>query len=208
MWKYVQIFPEQAGRAYDLAKGKLIVPVPTVATTDYFRERPFEQNAYIAGYYGFLRLQELAGKTVVDGALRTSVNNELQRLNALRATTFEKDSPWGDDRYHKRSLIVAMNFMMLVPELGDYLAQNARAKVLEAVNEYEYIAPYWFVARFESMPNEGVMSPLYNYSAMFQAKAFILKEPRTQLTKYLDVPGFERGDLLYIQNLVAAIQAP
>jgi hypothetical protein len=58
------------------------------------------------------------------------------------------------------------------------------------------------------MPNEGVMSPLYNYSAMFQAKAFILKEPRTQLTKYLDVPGFERGDLLYIQNLVAAIQAP
>jgi hypothetical protein len=42
---------------------------------------------------------------------------------------------------------------------------------------------------------------------MFQAKAWILKEPRDELVKYLDVPGFPRGDLFYIQNLVAAIEA-
>jgi hypothetical protein len=42
---------------------------------------------------------------------------------------------------------------------------------------------------------------------MFQAKAYILKETREELTKYLDVPAFERGDLCYIQNLIAAVEA-
>jgi hypothetical protein len=52
------------------------------------------------------------------------------------------------------------------------------------------------------------MQNLYDYSAMFQAKAYILDEPRDQLTKYLDAPAFERGDLFYIQNLITAIEAP
>ena len=42
---------------------------------------------------------------------------------------------------------------------------------------------------------------------MFSAKAMILREPREELIKYLDVPAFARGDLFYIQNLVAAIEA-
>jgi hypothetical protein len=78
----------------------------------------------------------------------------------------------------------------------------------EAINEYEYIAPYWFVTRYESIINEGVMSPLYNYSALFQAKAYILNESRDELTKYLDTPAFVVGDLFYIQNLVISITAP
>ncbi len=52
------------------------------------------------------------------------------------------------------------------------------------------------------------MSPLYNYPAMFQAKAYIMKASRSELSKYLDAPAFERGDLFYIQNLVAALKAP
>jgi len=53
-----------------------------------------------------------------------------------------------------------------------------------------------------------VISPLLNYNALFQAKAYALKQPRSELTKYLDSPAFERGDLHYIQNLIAAIEAP
>jgi hypothetical protein len=121
---------------------------------------------------------------------------------------FSKDTYWVEDGYHRRSLNIARNFMMLVPELGDYLRQNALSRVTEAVNEYEYIAPYWFVTRYESMMNEGTMSPLYNYPALFQAKALILDASSSELTKYIDAPAFERGDLFHIQNLVYAIEAP
>jgi hypothetical protein len=118
-----------------------------------------------------------------------------------------KDHPFIDHRYHRRSLNVARNFMMLTPELGAYLQQHALGLVEEAVDEYDYVAPFWFVARYETMINEGVMSPLYTYPAMFQAKAFILNEPQEELVKYLDVPAFSRGVLFYIQNLVAAIES-
>jgi outer membrane protein assembly factor BamB len=209
LWKYTQnVAPSQAGRAYDLAKTKLQVPVPSIATTDYFREKPYELNAYIAGYVGFLRLQELAGRVTQDSQLRTQVTNELNRLYALRVSIFSKDTPYLDNLYHKRSLNIARNFMWLTPELGDYLNRYAYTTVQQAFNEYQYIAPYWFVSRYESMMNEGVMSPLWNYPAMFQAKAYILRASRAELSKYLDAPAFERGDLFYIQNIVATLQAP
>jgi hypothetical protein len=53
-----------------------------------------------------------------------------------------------------------------------------------------------------------MLHQLYDYSALFQAKAYILKEPREVLLKYLDVPAFGRGDLFYIQNLVVALETP
>jgi len=96
--------------------------------------------------------------------------------------------------------------MFLVPELGAFMRANLYNQVDEAYREYKYIAPYWFVSRFESAPDEGMMSVNYNYHALFQAKALILGEPYAQLTKNLDVPAFGRGDLLYIQNLITAIE--
>jgi hypothetical protein len=42
--------------------------------------------------------------------------------------------------------------------------------------------------------------------ALFEAKAWILQEPYEQLVKYLDVPAFYRGDLYFLQKLVAALQ--
>jgi outer membrane protein assembly factor BamB len=209
MWKYAEIFPQDALHIYELANSKLQVPVPTnIPIEDYFDQRPFEYNAYIAGYFGFLRLQEMAEKTVEHSARRTAVENELNRLLDLRARTFSKDSYWGkDDFRYAKVLDISRNFIFLVPELGEYLNTNIRQKVQEAVSEYEYIAPYWFVSRYESVIGEGVISPPYNYSSIFQAKAYILKESQEELAKYLDVPGFARGDLFYIQNLVAILNA-
>jgi outer membrane protein assembly factor BamB len=209
LWKYSQIFPQDALQAYNLSKSKLQVPVPQNATDEYLELRPFEMNAYIAGYIGFLELQTLAGMTGEDSALRVQVNNELNRLLQLRTSTFSKDSPWVDGfgSYHLRTFNISRNFLFLVPELGDYMHQNTFLKVQEAVVEYNYTAPYWFVARFNAVVNEGVRQNLYDYPAMFQAKAFILNEPQEELVKYLDVPAFARGDLFYIQNLVAAIEA-
>lgn len=145
---------------------------------------------------------------VQDGQLRSTVEDELDRLLQMRVSIFSKDSYWTPSWSLAKQLDVARNFIFLVPELADYLAQNIPNQVQEAVNEYEYIAQYWFVSRYESAIGEGVMSHLYNYQALFLAKAYILNEPYQELTKYLDVPAFERGDLFHIQNLVAAIEAP
>lgn len=208
MWKYAQIFPGQALTAYNLAKNKLNVPAPALATTEYFREKPYELNAWIAGYIGFLELQEVAGMQVQDAQLRTQVNSELNRLRNLRVSIFTKDSYWTTESgYFKKQFDVARNFVFLTPELAGHLRQNIPNQVAQAVDEYEMIAPYWFVSRYEASLGEGVMANLYTYNALFLAKALILQESRAEVTKYLDVPAFTRGDLLYIQNLVAAIEA-
>jgi outer membrane protein assembly factor BamB len=209
MSKYVQIMPTYARGAYELAKNKLVVPLPTMPDPTYFDQKPFELNAWIAGYIGFLELQELANMGTVDAGLRTSVQNELNRLLQLRVNTFSKDSYWGPENFHyKKRLDVARNFIYLVPELADYLYQQVPGIVQAAVVEYEYIAPYWFVSRYESAIGESVMQHLYDYHALFLAKAYILNEPQRELSKYVDVPAFARGDLFYIHNLVASLEAP
>jgi hypothetical protein len=63
------------------------------------------------------------------------------------------------------------------------------------------------VPKFDATVGEGTFQHLYDSPALFQAKAYILKEPYTELVKWLDVPAFARGDLFYIQNLVAALSA-
>ena len=42
-------------------------------------------------------------------------------------------------------------FMFLVPELGQYLHDNALEKVQDALIEYSEIAPYWFVSMFDTI---------------------------------------------------------
>ena len=163
-------------------------------------------NAYIAGFLGYLELGKKAGYQ--ENQLLTpsgkSVKSELDRLLALRATSFSKDV---DANGYCRILAVSRNFTYLVPELANYLRTNALTKVQEALQEYTRVAPYWFVEKTEQMIEEGVLQPIYDVNALFQAKALILKEPREELAKYLDVPMFARGDYFYIQNLVAAIEA-
>jgi hypothetical protein len=87
------------------------------------------------------------------------------------------------------------------------MRQSILPQVRQALAEYETVGPYWFVSRFGAASAESSMQNLYDYPSLFQARAYILKQPRSELTKYLDVPAFERGDLFYIQNLVAAIEA-
>ncbi len=209
LWKYALVAPEDVQTAYSQAKSKLVVPVPANATNDYLYQRPFEHNAYIAGYYGFLQLQTLAGKTTVDTSLRTSVTNELNRLLNLRVQNFSKNTVWvdGQGSYHLRTLNISRNFLYLVPELADHLQQNIYTRVEESLKEYNDIAPYWFVSRFNGVVNEGVRQNLYDYGALFQAYAYAQNSNSQILQKYLDVPAFAVGDLFYINNLIAVIEA-
>jgi outer membrane protein assembly factor BamB len=203
-WKYAQVFGGAKG-IFDEMKGKLQAP----PSDPYLLMKPYIHNAYISGYRGYLELEKLAYPD------STSNRTTLDHLLALRANGFTKDSPYivpdTNDGFvtidYNRALNISRNFMFLVPELGDYLHQYALSKVQQAISEYCELAPYWFVSKYDAASGEAVLEHLFDYQAIFQAKAYILKESRQELTKYLDVPAFDKGDLFYIQNLVAAIQA-
>jgi hypothetical protein len=201
LWKYAQVFGG-AQQIYNSSKGRL----EAVPSENYLIENPHVNNAYIAGYMGFLELEKLAGYPV-----STNVKNTLQRILLLRINTFSKDNPdlWFEDNdlYYCRSFSVARNFMYMVPELAQYLHDNINAAVGQAVDEYSYVAPYWFEAKPETAFAEGAINQFYDYPAIFAAKAMILQQPYTVLAKYIDVPAAPIGDLFYIQNLILAIEA-
>ena len=210
MWQYAQLFPAEAPAVYARAKTKLLVPSgisETGSTVPSHEFHPWRVNDAIAGYVGYLNLQQLAG---TDTDRRTEVQAELNRLQDMRSRLFSKDSPWSNDEFwtYNTRFNISRNFLWLVPELGQYLHDHALAHVQTAVSEYNYVGPYWFVSAYEASMAEGLQASLYDVPAIFQAKAYILKQPREELYKYLDVPIFKAGDLFYIQNLMATIKAP
>lgn len=203
LWKYAEEFGD-AQTVFDQSKERLEAP----PDDDYLADYPDVHNAYIAGYLAYLKLEQLAGYPE-----SADIAAERDRLLAHRASTFDKDNPWIECErpncdHYIRTLNAARNFMYLVPELAAHLRDTVLANVRTAVAEYSYVAPYWFVTKTEHAYGEGIVNPLYDSSALFAARAMILREPREELLKYLDVPTFERGDLFYIQRLVLALEAP
>ncbi len=209
-WKYAQVVGDSdqtfARNIFNKISAKLEDPLSDSA----FIEKPYWLNLYIAGYQGYLELQKLAGYAQSPG-----VQTTYQRLLNLRVDNFSKDTPYpaigssagtAGEPYNN-TLAVARNFMFLTPELAGYLNQHIAPQVQEAVDEYSEVAPYWFIAMFDDSYGEGTFQHLYDTPALFQAKAYILKQPYSELVKWLDVPAFYRGDLFYIQNLVAALGA-
>jgi hypothetical protein len=202
LWKYAQI-TGNAATIFNACRSLLAAP-PDQAT---LREFPEAHNAWIAGYRGYIELAKLAGNTTEANNKQVTLNSLLSSRAANLAQTI--NNPWGPDEHHYgQTLSVARNFMFLTPELADYLAANAGSNANAALNLYTSLAPYWFVTKFEASYAETAVQPLYDYAALFAAKAWIQNAPRSQLVKYLDTPAFARGDLFYIQNLVMALQAP
>jgi hypothetical protein len=210
-WVYLREFDDQdhtlAIQVFNQIRSQVAIKPPEqdatwTETTVY---NSYIKNAFIAGYLGYIGIGKLAGYSETGPELSPYVT-ELNRLLAERATEFSKD--WPKPVRAANVVTLARNFMYLTPELADYLCDHAYRKAQEALDEYDRVGPYWFVSKYDSTSGEGVLQPLYDYSALFQARALILQEPRQELAKYLDVPAFERGDLFYIQNLVAALEAP
>ncbi len=213
LWKYadagigdpVEIFNniDKTGSRRLLKPGE-----PDYPSDSYLMANPHVHNAYIAGYIGWLALEEMAG-------LPQSQDRqaELERLLALRSSTFTWDltpnsgNPIVDRFYY--GYLISWNFMYLVPELAGYLSVHAPDAVWQAVDVYQGMTPYWFVSRGdETVQGETDYNSLYHYHSLFQAKAMILREPYGELEKHLDVPAFAVGDLFYIDNLVATLEAP
>jgi PQQ-like domain len=209
-WKYAQVVgnnvPAFAEILFTSMSGRIEAP----AADSFLLARPYFINEYAAGYLGFLQLKQLAG---LGGD--TTVQGYYNHMLSLRVNNFSKDSAYWNTGYtydgpgvdDMRNLSVASNFMFLTPEIAAYMNQHIQSQVQTAIDEYNYVAPYWFVAGFDGAAKESSHAPLYDYPALFQAKAYILKQPYMELVKYLDVPALKQGDLFYIQNLVAALSA-
>ena len=206
LWKYAKEFGG-AKAIHDSVKGKL-GRLPPEAD---WRLYPYEINAYIAGHLGYLELEKLAAQPE-----SPEIRTTLDKLLRWRAQNFSKDTPFPSKgpynkarpNSHANRINISRNFILLTPELAQHLRDKALAKVREAVEEYNRVAPYWFVSRYEGCLQEATVQNLHDYFALFQAKAWILRQPREELVKYLDVPGFARGDCFYIHNLISAIEAP
>jgi hypothetical protein len=158
------------------------------------------------GYIGYLNLYEMVGEPAQDSGIAEQAQSNLDSLYSNRVDNFTIDSPWTTGSNYK-PFSVSRNFIFLVPEIGEELNSRIKSKVQQAVDEYNYVVPYWMANAYEASSPERSIQVLYDPPALFQAKAFILKESQAELFKYLDAPFFIRGDLYYIQNLIATIRA-
>jgi hypothetical protein len=166
------------------------------------REKPHALNAFAAGYIGWLALQKLAGQ-----APDPQVEKWLQQVLDMRVELLDADP-------REVNVTEAGGFLLLVPEFGDLLGRHAREGVARQVDGYNDLAPMWFIAHADEPSRvtrttlaEGCTAHFYDYSSLFNAKAFALKQSGKALEKYLDVPAVARGDLYYIQNLISTIEA-
>ncbi|MCA9962105.1 MAG: PQQ-like beta-propeller repeat protein [Anaerolineales bacterium] len=202
LWKYAEAFGN-AGTILNNADDAFWEEFNDRPADSLLTKMPHVHNAYIAGMWGFLELQSLAGVSP-----SSQVQNELNRLLNLRVNTFTKDSayaPYGRDNTVKaycRTLNIANNFMFMVPELAAHLRTHKLNAVQTAVSDYETLAPNWFVTLNTDGFAENAVNTLYDTYGLFLAKALILGESGAELERYLDVPAFPVGDLYYVQKLV------
>jgi outer membrane protein assembly factor BamB len=207
LWKYALEF----GNAPSLflnatASQKLMTSIQTIPPDADLVEMPHALNAYIAGHIGYLELEKLAGRPETAG-MRT----QLERLLNLRTTTFSKDVPESyltqNSKRYCRALSVARNFMYMTPELANHMRERILPNVEAAVLEYEKVAPFWFVSKFEAEYGEGKIRHLYDAPSLMRAKSTILRRDLSQLVSYVDIPAFAVGDLSYIDTLVSVLEA-
>ncbi len=210
LWMYADEFGNAAQIFADAkASASLMSSFNKIPTNEVFAEMPFVHNAYIAAYVGYINLAQLAGS----GEDLTAKQATLNSLLSLRASMFTKDAPakfyenGSVQHYYCRALNVSRNFMFLTPELADHLRANALGEVTAALDEYQRVAPFWYVSKPEVAFGEGVRQHLYDYNAIFQAKALILQQPHGELGQFIDVPAFPVGDLFFILNLATGLEA-
>jgi hypothetical protein len=176
-------------------------PLPNSA---FLSTHPHVLNSYIAGYNGWLKLQEMANETQ-----DSTVKNWLQQAYTLRLNHLRNLNPTSLKE------VESGGFLYLVPELGDYLNTNDKNRVSKYITVHSQRMPYWMLPNAQetsrmrgySHLEEGSGTHIYEMWGDFQARAYGLKSSRVELEGFLHAPTFYRGDLYYIQNLIATLEA-
>jgi hypothetical protein len=210
-WKYAQVVPSQAAAIYSAVRPNLITN-PT--GLDIVRG-PGIYNDYIVGYQGFLNLYDMVG-TNPEPTVRSTIASQLSTLLNTRLTGFAKDHPWEGSvdnpgginvNNYTRRFNCTRNFLYMTRDLGASMRTSAQAGTIQgALNEYTYVCQQWFIARDQNSFQEGSAHHIFDNHALFLAKAYVAGQSQAELSKWIDVPWM-KGDLYYIQNVVAALHA-
>lgn len=121
--------------------------------------------------------------------------------------------------YTKAGSYMGFQFLDISPEIGRYMVDNASLKdaVLGTTpqNGYDIKSgerkyPLWYMSQapFDTIYfGEGSGTAPDLKAMIFPIHAWVLKDSKDQLRKYLDVPDAPIGDYYYMQNLVRTIEA-
>ena len=173
---------------------------------------PLLSNAYIAAYQGYIGLATLAGQSTT--AYQTELDKLLAwKLEDLMTYPDPQEPYFCDSECYYESLITYYNFAYLTPELATHLRENAisvdpEKDILSILQEYQDIAPYWMQAHNGETQGESAIQPYQQTHSLFQALARVKEATYEELIKYLDTPIVPVGDLYYIDNVVATLEAP
>jgi len=97
-------------------------------------------------------------------------------------------------------------FIDLVPEVGRLLAAHARAECATYLGYLDNSVPYWYLSEApKQSATEHRTCPLWHQSGNVAAQAWVRGMKGDEFRRYVDATRF-KGDLFYIQNLVAAIE--
>ncbi len=217
LWKYAQAGLGNPSTLLTQWGTRLKVPIgqnSTTLTDTYLIDHPLILNAYISAYKGYFELAKLAGQTSSQYGPFESEYNRLLSFRVANLTTFPNsvNSAASSYRNYYTSLITYYNFAYMTPELADYLRTNARSSnpdkdILAILQKYQDIAPYWMQVHNGETQGESAIQPYQQTHSLFQGLALVKKAPKEELTKYLDTPIVPVGDLYYIDNLVATLEA-
>ncbi len=90
-------------------------------------------------------------------------------------------------------------------DIGQFLQENAAAAVSVYADEINQDIPLWWLTGTALSGENAYTTPEISWTN-FMLHAYVLNTPIEQLKSYLDAPD-RKGDLLYIQKLVAVLEA-
>lgn len=218
VWKYAQAGLGNPATLLSQWGSNLRTPITAnkVTLTDAYLEAfPNVHNAYIAGYIGYIELAKMAGQTPSQYQAHQDELNRLLQLRVTNLKTFpDTQQNFGtcDNECYFESHITHYNFAYMTPELGDYLRENTQTlstdkNILTVLQKYQSIAPYWMMAHNGETQGEFAVMNYQQTHSLFQGLALVKNASRDELIKHLDTPIVPVGDLYYIDNLVAVLEA-
>ncbi len=201
------------------------------ADTFAYKDTPYETDqidkkdaliaCYAAGMIGAKWICEQVGDTVRAAQCDTKLADLAQKYDDAWTNPFRPlgvagtDDPYpitglGSQIPWKTGRIWNLSrwWYWMTPEFAEYLQDNHAdivATMQNGIAEYWSLAPYWYLTHFHASMNEATMGPLHDRS-MLQGEALFGRESQQDLFSLLDIPAYT-GDMLYIQNLVMALEA-
>jgi len=114
----------------------------------------------------------------------------------------------GNSRWNQTCMAQLPAFRDMVPELSLLLAEHLRPECAALVERIAWNHPIWYASFAEAvLGHEHNMNHPSDAFQVFLARAQVLGEKPDQLTRWIDVPWTERGDLFYLNKLAETIKA-